>query len=148
VVVAVGGGGLVSGIAAVLAQRWPDTRIVGAAPAVDAAMAASVRSGRVVDVDATATLSDGTAGGLEPGTITLPLCAALVDEWCLMSEAEIAEAMRWSAARYDVVEGAAALALAAAARRSRDGGGTVLAVSCGRNVADETLRRVGAAVPR
>lgn len=148
VVVAVGGGGLVSGIAAVLAERWPDTRVIGAGPAADAAMAASVRAGRVVDVDARPTLSDGTAGGVEPGAITLALCAALVDDWCLVSEAEIADTMRRSAGRYDVVEGAAAVALAAAERRVRDGAGRVLAVSCGRNVADDVLRSVGVPEPR
>jgi threonine dehydratase len=143
VVVAVGGGGLVSGIAAVLRQAWPGTRIVGASPSADAAMAESVRSGRVVDVDARPTLSDGTAGGLEPGTITLSLCSALVDEWELVDEESVADAMRQAARDYDVVEGAAAVALAAAGRRLRcQPSARVLAVSCGGNVAPDLLARV------
>jgi threonine dehydratase len=144
VVVAVGGGGLVAGIASVLAEAWPATRIVGASPAADAAMAASVAAGRVVAVDAAATLSDGTAGGVEPGAITLALCAELVDAWCLVAEADIAREMRAAAATYEVVEGAAAVALAAARQRVDAGAGTVLAVSCGGNVAREVLERVRA----
>jgi threonine dehydratase len=144
VVVAVGGGGLVSGIASVLADAWPATAVVGASPAADAAMAASVAAGETVAVDAAVTLSDGTAGGVEPGAITLALCAALVDTWCLVDEADIAGAMRDAASTYDVVEGAAAVALAAAHRRVRAGVGGVLAVSCGGNVAPEVLARVRA----
>lgn len=144
VVVAVGGGGLVSGVASVLAEAWPATRVVGASPAADAALAASVAAGQVVAVDAAATLSDGTAGGVEPGSITLALCTELVDTWCLVDEADIAGAMRDAAETYDVVEGAAAVALAAARRRVRAGVGGVLAVSCGGNVAPEVLARVRA----
>lgn len=142
VVVAVGGGGLVGGIASVLDAAWPGTRVVGASPAVDAAMAASVAAGEAVAVAASPTLSDGTAGGLEPGAMTLALCSALVDEWCLVDEAGIARAMRAAADGYEVVEGAAAVALAAAERRVAAGVGTVLAVSCGRNVTAEVLARV------
>ncbi|MGF1661745.1 MAG: pyridoxal-phosphate dependent enzyme [Kineosporiaceae bacterium] len=144
VVVAVGGGGLIAGIASVLAQAWPGTAVVGASPAADAAMAASVAAGRIVTVDAAPTLSDGTAGGVEPGAITLALCTELVDAWCLVDEADIARAMREAARSHDVVEGAAAVALAAARRRVRDGAGSVLAVSCGGNVAPEVLERVRA----
>lgn len=139
VVVAVGGGGLIAGVASVLAEAWPGTRVVGASPAVDAAMAASVAAGEVVAVDAGPTLSDGTAGGVEPGAITLALCAELVDEWCLVGEADIARTMRAAADAYAVVEGAAAVALAAAERRAGAGAGTVLAVSCGGNVAPKVL---------
>jgi threonine dehydratase len=144
VVVAVGGGGLIAGIASVLAEAWTATAIVGASPAADAAMAASVAAGTVVAVDAATTLSDGTAGGVEPGTLTLALCAELVDTWCLVAEADIARTMQAAAETYDVIEGAAAVALAAAGQRARGGAGTVLAVSCGGNVAAEVLERVHA----
>jgi threonine dehydratase len=59
VVVAVGGGGLVSGIGAAIKSVLPGVRIIGASPVNDAAMAASVRAGKVVQVDALPTISDG-----------------------------------------------------------------------------------------
>ena len=59
----------------------------------DAAMAASVRAGRVVQAGALPTISDGTAGGIEEGSITLPLCTELVDEWILVEESEICSAL-------------------------------------------------------
>lgn len=86
VVVAVGGGGLISGIGAAIKSALPGVRIIGASPANDAAMAASVRAGTVVQVHALPTISDGTAGGIEEGSITLPLCTELVDEWVLITE--------------------------------------------------------------
>jgi threonine dehydratase len=79
VVVAVGAGGLISGIGAVIKSALPGVRVIGASPANDAAMAASVRAGTVVQVDALPTISDGTAGGVEEESITLPLCTELVD---------------------------------------------------------------------
>jgi threonine dehydratase len=110
-------------------------------------MLASIRAGAVVDVDERPTLSDGTAGNLEPGSITLPLCAALIDEHVTVTEDEIARGMR-DAALGDrlVVEGAAGVAMAGwraavrdrpalAARRS-------VVVLCGGNVGAEQLARI------
>ena len=71
VIVSVGGGGLISGIAGFLKGRNPAVKIVGASPCNDHAMLCSVRAGKVaVHADAQPTLSDGTAGSVEPGAIT------------------------------------------------------------------------------
>lgn len=130
-VVSVGGGGLVAGAAAYLSQR--DVTVVGTSPEVDAAMATSVRMGRVVDVDALPTLSDGTAGNLEHDTVTFGLVRELVDRWVLQSEQAIAtaDALHRAEAGY-VVEGSASLALATAA--ALDVEGDVVVVLCGGNV--------------
>ena len=142
VVVAVGGGGLISGVAASIKSLLPDTRIVGASPANDAAMAASVRAGQIVDIDASPTLSDGTAGGIEPGAITFPLCVELVDEWVLVTEDQIKEALQLTIdAEHQLIEGAAAAALAAAIQIGRaDRHQTLAVVSCGANISTSTLR--------
>ena len=130
-VASVGGGGLISGIAATL--RGTGCTIVGTSPTVDAAMVASVRAGRIVDVDAAPTLSDGTAGNLEEDAITLDLCRLLVDEWVLEDESAIRAALdRHTAETGVMVEGSAALALATAA--SLDAVGDVVVVICGGNV--------------
>ncbi len=142
VVVAVGGGGLISGVAATIKAAMPHVSIIGASPANDAAMAASVAAGRIVDIDALPTISDGTAGGIEPQTITLPLCQELVDEWVLVSEDEVYRALeRVIDTEHELIEGAAATAIAAAIRTGHaDPGRTIVAVSCGANISSATLR--------
>jgi threonine dehydratase len=142
VVVAVGGGGLVSGVGALLAERAPEVTVVGASPANDAAMAAAVAARRIVDVPTAPTLSDGTAGGIEPGAITLALCAQLVDRWILVDEAEIAAGVRAVLEHHhQLVEGAAGVAVAALAPLAAAmPGARVAVVSCGANISPQALR--------
>lgn len=144
VIVAVGGGGLIAGVAGYLDAVSPGTAIVGCSPRNSAVMAESVRQGRLLALESLPTLSDGTAGGVEPDAITFPWCRDLVDEWDLVEEAEIAAAMR--AALLDehlVIEGSAGVAVATALRHgSRWRGGRIVALICGGNVGPETLRRI------
>jgi threonine dehydratase len=141
-VISVGGGGLISGVAATVKAALPGVHVVGVSPANDAAMAASVRAGEIVEIEALPTISDGTAGGIEPGAITLPLCAELVDEWALISEARIHAALQLTIdTEHQLVEGAAAAALAAAMEYGRAHAGTTVGVvSCGANISTSTLR--------
>ena len=141
VVVAVGGGGLISGVASVLKQHLPGIRVYGASPVRDDAMAASVRAGRIVQIDAKETLSDGTAGSVEPGSITFELCRELVDDWVLVSEDAISAAMRMVIdTEHQLVEGSAAMAFAAVRdRRTELEGKRVAVVSCGGNISSKTL---------
>lgn len=118
VLVPVGGGGLIAGIAAWCRHARPEVRIVGCQPRASAVMAASVRAGRVLgsgdEVPFEPTLADGVAGGVEPEAITLDLCRRLVDEWVLVEESAIASAMRFvHRVRFAAVEGSAALPVAA-----------------------------------
>jgi threonine dehydratase len=140
VVVAVGGGGLVSGVAAAVRAVHPGVRVIGASPANDAVMVASVAAGHVVSVPTRPTVSDGTAGGIEPGALTLGLCRELVDEWLLVEERDIAEAMRLMIdTHHQLVEGAAGVALAAGLQVAGRTGQRVAVVSCGANIATDTL---------
>jgi threonine dehydratase len=141
VFVAVGGGGLISGVASVLKQRLPGIRVIGASPTADAAMIASVRAGRVVAVDMAPTLSDGTAGSIEKGSLTLDLCRTLVDDWVSVGEPDIRSALRMVIdTEHVLVEGSAATAFAAA-RLLRDtiAGQRVAVISCGSNISAATL---------
>ena len=118
VLVPVGGGGLIAGIAAWLKAARPGIRVIGCQPRASAVLAASVRAGRIlesgVEVPFEPTLADGVAGGVEPGAITLDLCRHLVDAWVLVEEDQIAEAMRFvHRARFAAIEGSAALPVAA-----------------------------------
>jgi threonine dehydratase len=154
VIVAVGGGGLIGGIAGYLKAVMPSVRIVGALPANSPVMAESVAAGRIVARDSLPTLSDGTAGGIEEGAVTFPVCQSLVDEWVLVSEAAIATAMRrFIDEHHQLVEGAAGVALAALERRAelgagaRLGGARVAVVLCGANIANARLLEVLSATP-
>ena len=91
VFVAVGGGGLVSGVAAAIkaARSRPGVRIVGCQPAASPVMSLSVEAGKIVEFPSLATLSEATAGGVEAGAVTFPLCDDLVDSWCVLSEEDI-----------------------------------------------------------
>ena len=142
--VAVGGGGLLGGVGSVLKSANPDLHVVACQPAASDVMARSVGAGRILDLPSGPTLSDGTAGGIEPDSITFELCRALADEFVTVSEADIAAAMREFAAHEGgVVEGAAGVALAALRQRpdATRGRRTALIV-CGGNVS----RSVAAAV--
>lgn len=142
VVVSVGGGGLIGGIAATLKANRPGIRIIGASAGNTAAMHHSVATGRIIEVDHRATLSDGTAGGIEPGAITFEMCRLLVDEWILIEEEEIAAAMRTYIEHYgEPIEGSAGMALAAISRI--DVTGPVAAIVCGGNVSAARLAAIG-----
>ena len=104
-------------------------------------MAKSIAAGEILDMPSDATLSDGTAGGIEANAITYELCAALVDEFVLVSEAQIAAAMRdYIAAQKEPLEGAAGVALAALLMcKDAVEGRKVVVIICGGNVSQQVL---------
>jgi threonine dehydratase len=144
VYVAVGGGGLIGGVASVLKAANPSVRIVGCQPDASAVMAHSVAAGRILDESSAPTLSDGTAGGIEPGAITFGLCRRLVDEFVLVSEAEIAAAMRqFIDFEHQLIEGAAGVAVASMMKQGEAlGGQKVVVLVCGGNVSRDTLKQI------
>ncbi len=142
--IAVGGGGLISGVAAFLKSVNSRISIVSCQPAASAVMTESVRSGHILELPGDTTLSDGTAGGIEAGSVTFDLCRELVTDFVTVTEAEISEAMRnFIDSHHLLLEGAAGVALAglkASERRYRDQ--NVVAIICGGNISRETLRTV------
>jgi threonine dehydratase len=139
VFISVGGGGLIGGVGTALKGLRPQTRVVGIWPENSPCMLRAMEAGEVVDVEEQETLSDGTAGAVEPGAVTLPVCKAVIDETVTVSEAEIGGAMRLLAqAEHWIVEGSAGVALAGLAKHvdaCRDR--KVAVVLCGRNIALE-----------
>lgn len=142
--IAVGGGGLISGVGSVLRRHNPGLKLFGCQPEASAVMAESVAAGRVLDLPSRKTLSDGTAGGVEPDSITFGLCRELVDEFVLVGEPEIAAAMRhYMAAENDRIEGAAGVAVAALmARKVAVAGSKIVVIICGGNVTQAVLDTV------
>ena len=144
VFVAVGGGGLIGGVASVLKAYNPNIRIYGCQPAASAVMAHSVAAGELLDLPSEPTLSDGTAGGIEAGAITFALNEAVVDEWVLVDEEQIAAAMRlYMGAEGHTIEGAAGVAIAGMmARPEQINGQNVVTIICGGNISEASLSRV------
>ncbi len=103
----------------------------------------SVRAGRIIEMDSKPTLSDSTAGGVEPGAITLPLCRELIDHSVLVTEREIASALRMILeCHHTLVEGAAAAAVAGFRKvAERFAGKDVVVLLCGANIGCDTLQR-------
>ncbi len=144
VYVCVGGGGLISGIGSYLKALRPEVEIIGCWPANATAMHLCLERGEIYDTPETETLSDGSAGGVEQGAITFPICQQVIDRHVLVSESEIASAMRDMAANENfIIEGAAGVALGAAFKTASDYRGRKIAVVvCGRNIALDTFRAV------
>ena len=142
--VAVGGGGLVSGVGSVLRTANSDLRIVGCQPAASAVMAHSIEAGRLLDEPSEPTLSDGTAGGIEPDSITFDLCRELIDEFVLVDEDNIAAAMRvYYELEGQLIEGAAGVAVAAMlAQREQLAGRRIAVLICGGNIPRAAFDRI------
>jgi threonine dehydratase len=143
--VAVGGGGLIGGIGAYMKYASPGTEIVGCWPENSRVLHESIKAGRIVDVPEQPTLSESTAGGLEPGSVTLAVCAGVIDRSVLVSEDEILDAMRRvRSLRGWVIEGAAAVPLAALLKEAHNYQGRRAAVViCGGNVSEKVLATLG-----
>ncbi len=121
VFVPVGGGGLASGVAGYFKQGPVDIEMVGCQPANSAVMEESVRAGKIVEVESKPTISDGTAGGIEPGSITFDICRRYIDRFILLEEQEIAGAIRAIIEKHHMlVEGAGALPVAAFLKTSKE----------------------------
>lgn len=112
-VVPIGGGGLISGVAAAIRQARPETRIVGVQAERCSPFPESIAAGAAHSAESVATIADGIAVK-RPGRLTLPLVEQLVDEIVTVSDSAIAEAMALLLERSKlVVEGAGAASLAA-----------------------------------
>jgi threonine dehydratase len=135
VVVCVGGGGLVSGVATAVKALCPSARVVGVEPELAADAQQSLREGRIVSwpaADVTRTICDGVRTQAL-GELTFATIAALVDEIVTVSEEAVLAAMRWLALEAKlVVEPTGALTLAAVLSGAvQPDGPTVLVVSGG-----------------
>lgn len=145
VFVSVGGGGLISGITAYLKQALPNkVKVIGCLPENSPEMAFAVQAGHHIQIEPKATLSDGTAGGFEPDAITFGLCQQLVDEYVLVSEAEIAAALRWMLeTHHQLIEGSAGVAIAGFQKlHPQFSGRNAVVVLCGANISLATLKQI------
>ena len=144
VLIPVGGGGLISGTAAYLKHYLPDVQIMGCFPENSQVLLQSAKAGRILDLSSQPTLSDGTAGGVEPGSITLPLYMGLVDLSETVSEEEIRASLRqFIHVHHMIIEGSAAVPIAALLKnKDKFAGKNVVVVLSGANIDTEKLTDV------
>ncbi|PSQ22877.1 threonine ammonia-lyase [Halobacteriales archaeon QS_9_67_17] len=144
VVVPVGGGGLISGIATAVKANDPDTRVVGVQAEGASAMAESLQKGEPVERDATDTIADGIAVG-KPGTQTFDVIEERVDRVVTVDDAAIARTLVDLLERSKtLVEGAGAIALAAVVEEAFDyeEREVIVPALCGGNIDLNVLRNV------
>ncbi|MFQ5679278.1 MAG: threonine/serine dehydratase [Gemmatimonadota bacterium] len=136
VVVPVGGGGLIAGIASAVKLRRPDLRVYGVEPEGAAAMYRSLEERRPVRLDEISTIADGLAPPMA-GELPYDIVRRLVEEIVLVTDAEIARAMReilaWAKLLAEPA-GAAGVAALLAGRLSLENGTRVVCVLSGGNV--------------
>ncbi len=144
VFIAMGGGGLISGVGNYLKSVRPEIEVIACSPANSCVMHQSLEAGELLDLPSEPTLSDGTAGGVEEGSITFELCRDCVDRSVTVTEEEIAAAMKIViATHHTCIEGAAGVAAAAFLQDpGRYAGKDVAIVMCGANASLDVLRRV------
>ncbi|SDG14674.1 threonine dehydratase [Halorubrum xinjiangense] len=147
VVVPIGGGGLISGVAVAIKEQLPDARVVGVQAEGAASAAKSLEAGEVTEIDSVDTIADGIATR-SVGEGTLDVMEEYVDEVVTVDDREIALALTLLLERAKtLVEGAGAVALAAVLSDAfeYDDGETVVAALCGGNI---DLNRLGTVIRR
>ncbi|HEX7660149.1 MAG TPA: threonine ammonia-lyase [Pseudonocardiaceae bacterium] len=142
VLVATGGGGLLSGIAVAIKATRPDIRVVGVQAERAASFPPSLAAGTPVSLTDTQTMADGIAVG-EPGQVTLAHVASLVDDVVTVSEESLSKAVLLCLERAKlVVEPAGAAPVAALMQYPDRFAGPVVAVLSGGNVDPLLLSRI------
>jgi threonine dehydratase len=136
IVVGVGGGGLISGVAVAVAAKKKGIRVIGVEPEGAPTMRTALDAGKPVALTEIKTIADGLAGPIA-GTRGLDICQRLVEDVVVISDELITEGMRFLTERAKLVAepaGAAATAALLAGRVKARPGETVVAIVSGGNV--------------
>lgn len=142
ILVPIGGGGLISGIAGYIKTVFPATKVIGCLPENSPVMAESIKAGKIIEMETFSTLSDATAGGIELDSITFDICKKYIEDYILVTENEIKNAITTLIkTQHLLVERASGVALASLfknAEQFRDK--NVVVVLSGANISLETLK--------
>jgi threonine dehydratase len=142
VVVPIGGGGLLAGVAAAIRRLSPSTRVVGVEPEGAPKMSASLAAGHPITLPSIDTIADGLKP-LRPGDLTFEHTRAFVDEVVTVTDASIRAEVLWCSGRRHVVEpsGADTIAALRAGRVAPAAAGETVAVISGGNLDPALLPR-------
>lgn len=131
IIIPVGGGGLISGMAVVMKYLNPKVRIIGVETRGAMAMTQSIRENRLIKLSDVKTLAEGTAVKTV-GRMNYDIARSLVDEMVVVGETDLLEAWYHLMGDYKILtEGAGALSVAALSRASKLNGTTVCLISGG-----------------
>ena len=142
VLVPVGGGGLLAGVAAAIKLSKPSVRVIGIEPAGAAAMKASLAEGHPVTLAKTDSVADGLMP-VRPGDLTFAHAQQYVDEVLTVEDRQIIDAVLWLFTRAKVVaEPSGAATVAAALAGMVTGPGPVIAIVSGGNIGLDKLQEL------
>ncbi len=144
VLVPVGGGGLISGIAGYLKTVNKNIHIIGCQPENSAVMYESIKAGKIIEMASKPTLADGTAGGIEPDSTTFDICQEAVNDYMLVSESDIRVAIMHIVEQHQMlIEGAAALPVACLLKdKDRFKGKHTVLIISGKKITLELIKEV------
>jgi threonine dehydratase len=144
VFISVGGGGLISGVGGYLKSNNKSIQMYGVSPKNSCVMYESLKAGKQLDLPSEPTLSDGTAGGVEFGSMTFKMCKEIIDDFSLVSEDEIAKGIQIGVEKHhQLIEGAAGTAIAGFMNhKDQLKGKTVVLVMCGGNISSTILKSI------
>ena len=144
VFVSVGGGGLISGVGGYLKSMNESIQVYGVSPENSCVMYESLKAGKQLDLPSEPTLSDGTAGGVEFGSMTFEMCKEIIDDFSIVSEEEIAKGIQIGVEKHhQLIEGAAGTAIAGFMKqKDKFKDKTVVLVMCGGNISGAVLKSV------
>lgn len=141
VLVPIGGGGLIAGVAAAIRALAPGARVIGVEPDGAPKMSRSLEAGHPITLDAIRTIADGLKP-VRPGDLTFVHTRDLVDQVVTVDDASIRDAVMWCQRQRLVVEpsGAATIAAIASGRTDAATEGATVAVLSGGNLDPSILR--------
>jgi len=144
VIVPVGGGGLISGIAVAIKSLRPDASVIGVQTPGSRTMYESWLQGRVVKVQEYDTLAEAFLGGVEENSVTLDIITEYIDEILLVQEDTVEEAIRllWNKEN-QVVEGAGGTSISPLLENpGQFAGKAIVAIVSGGNIEDSLFQRI------
>jgi threonine dehydratase len=144
IIVPVGGGSVLSGVAVAAKSIKPDIEILGVQPETVAAMYYSLKAGKIINMEMKPTIADGLDGNIEQGCITLEIIQRYVNEILLFNEDTIRKMIRllWEKER-QVVEGSGAISIAPIVETpKRFTGKQTVAVITGGNIDDAVFQSI------
>ena len=144
VIVPVGGGGLISGIAVGVKSLHPNRKIFGVLTPGASTIHASLQAGKLVEVEEFETLAEAFLGGIEPEALTFDVIKKFVDDVLIVQEESVAEAIRilWNEDK-QVVEGAGATSSALILeRKDLFEGKRIVVVVSGGNISEALFTKI------
>jgi len=143
IIVPVGAGGLMAGVGSVYKQAT-DVKIIGVQGETSPVLYESIKKGYIHDIPVQDTYAEGLHGGIEKDSITFDICKKVIDDWVILTEDEILEAIRFLVHKCNMlVEGAGAVGVAAIlSDPSKYKGKKVGIIISGGNLGMSTLKKV------